>query len=454
MNCEKEKYSSQEIFEHLPVLKALRIMAVPTIMSQIIVLIYNMADTFYVGRANNPYMVAGASLILPVFNICLALAGLAGIGGGTLISKLLGEHREEEAKKVSAFSIWLSIFIAALFSIGMAVFMHPILMLLGAGEYTYRYAMEYASCVIIAGGIPTVLSNVLSNLLRSTGVSKEAGFGIMIGGLLNIILDPIFMFVLLPDGYELLGAGIATCLSNLLACLYFFRVIFRLHGQNVITFSLKQGLPDAKSIGAVFNIGIPSAVSTLLFDLDYVVIDKLMAAYGDISLAAIGIVLKAERLPLNVGIGICQGMLPIVAYNYSSGNRTRTHDTIRYSVIAGLFTAAVSIFLYELSAVKILHIFINDPQTVALGADFLRIRCLATPLMFLSFFTVHLFQAFGQGSKASFLGIMRWCAFNIPMLFLLNAVFGMYGLVWSQLTADIFTVILSFQVYRKHFNKL
>ena len=105
MNCEKEKYSSQEIFEHLPVLKALRIMAVPPIMSQIIVLIYNMADTFYVCRANNPYMVAGASLILPVFNICLALAGLAGIGGGTLISKLLGEHREEEAKKVSAFSI-------------------------------------------------------------------------------------------------------------------------------------------------------------------------------------------------------------------------------------------------------------------------------------------------------------------------------------------------------------
>ncbi len=147
------------------------------------------------------------------------------------------------------------------------------------------------------------------------------------------------------------------------------------------------------------------------------VIDKLMAAYGDVSLAAISIVLKAERLPLNVGIGICQGMLPIVAYNYSSGNRTRTHDTIRYSVIAGLFTAAVSIFLYKLSAVKILHIFINDPQTVALGANFLRIRCLATPLMFLSFFTVHLFQAFGQGSKASFLGIMRWCAFNIPMLF-------------------------------------
>lgn len=454
INCKKRKYNSQEIFEHLPVLKTLRIMAIPTVMSQIIVLIYNMADTFYVGRANNPYMVAGASLILPVFNICLALAGLAGIGGGTLISRLLGENRIDEAKKVSSFSIWLSVLVAALFSLGMAVFMHPILMLLGAGENTYRYAMQYSFCVIIIGGIPTVLSNVLSNLLRSIGVSKEAGFGIMMGGLLNIILDPVFMFLLLPEGFELLGAGIATCLSNILSCIYFFRIIFKLRSHSVITFSFNEGLPESKSISAVFNVGIPSAITTLLFDLDYVVIDKLMVAYGDISLAAIGIVLKAERLPLNIGIGICQGMLPIVAYNYSSGNHKRMHDTIRYSAITGLITAAASIFMYELSATNILKLFINDPQTVALGTDFLRIRCLATPFMFISFFTVHLFQAFGQGDKALFLGVMRWCAFNIPMLFLLNAFFGMYGIVWSQITADVLTVALSLWVYKKNLKHL
>ncbi len=449
MNIRKQNYDSTEIFESLPVLEALRIMAVPTILSQIIILIYNMADTFYVGRVNNPYMVAGASLILPVFNICLALAGLAGVGGGTLISRLLGENRPEEARKVSVFSIWLSVFVTALFSVGMLTGMRPILTLLGAGENTYRYAMQYAFCVIVIGGIPTVLSNVLSNLLRSVGVSKEAGFGIMMGGLINIVLDPIFMFVLLPDGMELLGAGIATCVSNCLACLYFFRVIFRIREHSVITFSPKAGLPEAKSIRSIFQVGVPSAIATFLFDLDYVVIDKLMVAYGDVSLAAIGIVLKAERLPLNVGIGICQGMLPIVAYNYSSKNFRRMHDTIRYSRNIGLITAAVSIVLYELSAVYIMRFFIADAETVALGADFLRIRCLATPLMFLSFFTVHLFQGFGQGSKALFLGVMRWCAFNIPMLFLLDAVFGMYGIVWSQVTADVLTVALSVWVYRR-----
>ncbi|WP_314724557.1 MATE family efflux transporter [Enterocloster bolteae] len=451
----KQKLERREIFENLPVPKALKIMAVPTIISQIIVLVYNLADTFYVGRTNNPYMVAGASLILPVFNITLSLASLTGIGGGSLMARLLGEKQENEAKRVCSFSIYISLLVAAFFSIGMAVLMKPLLSLLGAGENTYQFAMQYALMVIVIGGIPTVLSNVLSNLLRSIGISKEAGFGITMGGLVNIVLDPLFMFVLLPEGNEILGAGIATCLSNCIACIYFLYVIHKIKRQDpqsVISFSLRAGLPAKQSISAVFNVGIPSALATLLFDLDYVVIDKLMAAYGDIPLAAIGIVLKAERLPLNVGVGLCQGMLPLVAYNYASGNHKRKNDTIHFSRKVGLITSAVSIALYEIAAVYIMRLFIADVETVALGTDFLRIRCLATPLMFMSFFTVYLFQAFGEGNKALFLGIMRWGVFNIPMLFLLDTAFGMYGIVWSQITADILTVALSLYVYHRYKN--
>lgn len=312
------KTDSKEIFESLPVSKALRIMALPTVVSQIIVLIYNLADTFYVGQTNNPYMVAGTSLILPVFNITLSLAGLTGIGGGSLISRLLGGNKKEEAKRVSSFSIYLSIIITALFSAAMAVFMEPILKLLGAGDNTYLYARQYAFCVIVFGGVPTVLSNVLSNLLRSVGVSRQAGIGITMGGLINIVLDPLFMFVILPKGNEILGVGIATCLSNCIACIYFFCVIYKIRRKSVISFSVKTGMTEGESISSIFNVGIPSAIATLFFDLDYIVIDKLMVAYGDVSLAAIGIVLKAERLPLNVGIGLCQGMMPIVAYNYSA----------------------------------------------------------------------------------------------------------------------------------------
>lgn len=448
------KADQERIFESLPVPSALRVMIVPAVISQLIVLIYNMADTFYVGQTNNPYMVAAAALILPVFNITLCLAGLAGIGGGALISRLLGENREEEARRVSVFSLYLAILIAAVFALGMGIFMKPLLNLLGAGENTYEYARQYAFCVIVAGGIPTVLSNVLSNLIRSIGYSRQAGTGIVLGGLLNIALDPLFMFVLLPHGYEVLGAGAATCLSNCIACVYFIVVVCRMGKESIVTFHPKAGRPERESIAAVFTVGIPSAVATLLFDLDYVIIDKLMVSYHDLALAAIGIVLKVERFPLNVGIGICQGMMPLVAYNYAAGNKKRMEDTIRISRMLGLAIAGISILLYEIFAVQFIRLFISDAQTVEMASAFLRIRVLATPLMFLSFFTVYLFQAFGMGKRSLFLGMMRWLVFNIPMLFLLNAVFGMYGIVWSQVTADTLTVILSFYIYRKYKPKL
>lgn len=446
----KARGSQDDIFRDLPIPTALRMMVFPAVISQLIVLIYNMADTFFVGQTNNPYMVAATSLILPVFNISLCLAGLAGSGGGTLISRLLGRSEEEEARRVSVFSLWLGIAIAAVFALGIGMFMEPVLKLLGAGENTYQYARQYAFCVIVVGGAPTVLSNLLATLIRSIGRSRQASTGIILGGLLNIALDPLFMFVLLPDGYEVLGAGIATCLSNCIALLYFLVVVLRMGRGSIIAFSPKIGMPRRGNVLAVFAVGIPSAVTTFLFDLDYVIIDKLMVSYHDLALAAIGIVLKIERFPLNVGVGICQGMMPLVAYNYSAGNRKRTEDTIRLSRTLGLVIAAISILLYELFAVQFANIFISDPQTVELASQFLRVRVLATPLMFLSFFTVYLFQAFGRGRISLFLGATRWLVLNIPMLFLLNAIFGMFGIVWSQVMADALNVAISFYVYWKY----
>ena len=449
-----EQEKNKAIFESIPVPEAVRIMALPTIISQLIVLVYNMADTFYLGRTNNPFMVAGVSLILPVFNICLSLAGLAGIGGGALISRLLGAGDAKEAEKVSAFSISLAVVTTAVFSAGMLLFMIPILRLLGASGNTLTYAAQYSFCVIVLGGIPTVLSNVMANLLRSVGESGKAGFGIAMGGVLNIILDPLFMFVLFPKGYEVLGVGVATLISNCCACAFFTVTILRDQADTVLRFRLSNGLPRTENVRSVFTVGIPSSIATLLFDIDYIVIDKLMSGYGDIALAAVGIVLKVERLPLNVGIGICQGMMPLVAYNYSSGDRKRMFRIIRFSLITGLIVGALSVAMYEILAGGIIRLFIADPETVRLGTDFLRIRCLATPLMFMSFFTVYTFQGFGRGGRSLFLGIMRWAVFNIPMLFILNHFIGMYGIVWSQVTADILTVALSAFVYFSFRRKL
>lgn len=445
--------SNTEIFENIPVAKAVRMMAIPTVISQLIVLMYNIADTFFIGRTGNPYMVAGASLILPLFNITLSLSGLAGVGGGTLISRLLGIRKTEEAGKVFSFSVWLCTFTSLVFSICVFVFMHPLMYFLGAGADTYGYASAYAFFVICCGGIPTVLANTLSILLRSTGESAKAGFGITMGGIINIILDPLFMFVLFPEGMEITGAGVATCLSNCITCLYFIIVLVRIRKESVLHLYSPLRLPSGKSLGSVFLVGLPSSIATFLFDVDYMVIDRLMAGYNDIALAAVGIVLKAERLPLNIGIGICQGMIPIIAYNYSAKNYNRMNDTRRYSLRLGLVCAAFSIMLYEIFAGQIMHIFISDPETVALGTGFLRIRVIATPLMFLCFFHVYLFNGFGKGWYSLFLGVTRWLVFNIPMLFILNRLIGIYGLVWSQSAADILTVLLSVIVYRRYEKK-
>lgn len=385
--------TQEELFSSLPVPVALRRMILPAAISQIIVLIYNMADTFYIGRTDNPYMLAGASLILPVFNMLLCLASLAGIGGGTLISRLLGAGQPQEARKVSTFSFYLAILLSLAFSVGLGVFMDQTLRFLGATDSFLLYARQYSFCVIV------------------------------------------------------LGVGIATLLSNCVACLYFLGIFYRIRRTSVLTPNPTVGLPQAGNMAAVFGVGIPSAVASLLFDLDYVVIDKLMVAYSEVALAAIGIVLKVERLPLNVGIGICQGMVPLVAYNCAAGNEKRMNRVIRLSLGTGLAVAAASILLYEAFTPWIVRVFISDSATVQLADTFLRIRILATPLMFLSFFTVYIFQGFGNGRISLFLGVMRWAVFNIPMLFLLNHLVGMYGIVWSQITADVLTVALSAWVY-------
>ena len=450
MTAARKIRDNTEIFERMPVARAVRTMAVPTIIGQLIVLFYNIADTFFIGRVNNPLMVAGASLILPVFNICIALAGIAGVGGGAQISRLLGKHDPDNARHVASFSMWFSLMIGAVFALGVLLFMEPLLRLLGVGADTHDYARAYAMCVIVFGGIPTVMTNVLANLMRSIGESRKAGFGVTMGGVINIALDPLFMFVLFPRGMEIVGAGVATCISNCLSCLYFIIMIKRLGLDRVLKLESPRVFPERAHLAKVFSVGIPSSIAGFLFDLDYIVIGRLMASYTNTAVAAVGIVLKAERLPLNIGVGICQGMVPIVAYNYSSGNYKRMREVIRFSRTLGIICAVAAITLYEIFAPYIMRFFIADTETVALGTSFLRARSLATVLMFLSFFHVHLFNSYGKGGYAFFLAVMRWVAFNIPMLFLMNRIFGMYGIVWAQLAADVLTVTLSFIVHQRY----
>lgn len=439
--------TTEELFRTMTVPQAVRTMAVPAVISQLIVLIYNLADTYFIGQTNNPAMVAGVSLILPVFNLTLALAGVFGTGGGALLPKLIAVDRKEEAARAAGYCVKLGAAVALGFSLVMLLFARPILLALGAGENTLQYAEIYVFTVLVLGGVPTVLSNVVSNLLRSLGLSREAGVGVALGGVLNIGLDPLFMFVLLPKGSEVLGVGIATLLSNLISCGYCLTIYFR--KQKVIRASLALPAPDLISRRAIINVGIPGAAGMLLFDLDYIVLDKLVSAYGDTALAAMGIVLKAERFPQQVGIGLCQGMVPLVAYSYALRDFRRIREIMAATLKAGIAVAVVSLTVYELFTHQIVELFIRESETLATGTAFLRVRSLAAVIMFFCFFAVFVYQGLGNGRRALFLAVFRWAVLNIPMLFVFNAIIGMYGLGWSQVVSDLTTVLVSFLILRK-----
>ena len=389
--------NNKEIFETMPMPKALATLAIPTIISQLITMIYNLADTFFIGKTNDPYKVAAASLAFVLFFVMNALSNLFGIGGGSLISRLLGQQKGEEAKKVCSFSFYGTIFITFIYSSVCYIFMEPLLYLMGASENTIGYASAYLLWVVVVGGIPSTLSMTMAHLLRSEGYAKQASFGLGMGGVLNIILDPLFMFVILEPGLEVTGAAVATMLSNVCSLIYFFVVFAKLRGNTVLTMSPKYIAAGSRYIGQIFAIGFPSALGSLLSCVANVVVNNLTAGYNDFALAAMGVVKKIDMLPMNVGMGLCQGMMPLVAYNYAAKNYERMRAASNCARIAGMAFAGLCIVVFEIFAGPLVKLFINETETLAYGIDFLRICCIATPVMICNFQMSYTFQAMVQG---------------------------------------------------------
>ncbi len=442
-----QEAKTKELFETMPVPRALAKMAIPAIVTQLITLIYNIADTYFIGQTDNPYMVAATSLVLTVFLMLTALSNLFGVGGGTLVVRLLGQKREDEAEKAASLSLIMALGASALFSVLGFVFMNPLLRVLGASDNTIEYARQYFFFVIVIGGIPTVLSATMSSMVRNIGHSSEAAFGLGMGGVLNVILDPIFMFVLLPSGYEVMGAAIATMISNVIAFIYFIIIYRRLTGSTVLKLPRKIERIESPSMKSLFSVGVPAAASVLLFDVTNIVINRLSSGYGDFQLAAMGIVMKIERLPLNIGIGICMGMTPLIAYNYAANNAKRMKGFFNTARIAGLAVAFCSVALYYVFAPFIIEAFISEAETIKYGTEFLRARCFATPLMFLSFNMVNYMQAVNKGKISLLLAVIRQLCLNIPIVLLLNYFFAMQGIIWTQAVADFFNVIASYVIY-------
>lgn len=463
----KNIVSKQALFETVPVPKALMTMALPTVISQLINLVYNMVDAIFIGMTGDPYKTAAATLAFTIFMMTVSLANLFGIGGGSLMARLIGKGENDKAKAVCAFSFYGAIVISLLYSLIIGLFLEPILWFLGASEQTLTFAKQYIWLVVIVGNFPNILANVIAHLLRNTGYSRQASFGLSLGGILNIALDPLFMFVLLPSGMEVVGAALATLIANVVSCVYLLIVQARLTGKAPVSMRPHDmRMLEKAELKAIFAVGVPSAILTALADVANMVLNFLMAAHGDLELAAVGIVIKASRLPNAINIGICQGMLPIVAYNYSSGNHKRMDDVIRASRISGLVIAAVTLVLYEIFALPICKVFLVTKQenaaealaTVTMAATFLRLRSIASIPQFLNYNTSFCMQAMGNGTGTLLHACMRELVFYVPFMYLFDSLFGTNALAGAQIAGElcgaVFALVYFTQWKRRHLRRL
>lgn len=437
-----DKDKERDLFETAPVHKAVAALAIPSIISQIVSIIYNLADTFFIGQLGNPYMVTAVTLVYPWFNILTALGNLFGIGGSSLISKMLGSENHKNVKYVSAFSFYGGIAATFLFSLCSLIFRAPLLKILGASAENFQYASTYLMWVVVLGGIPTMLNMTLAHLLRIEGYAKKASAGIMFGGVLNIILDPILMFGI---GMGFIGSAVATAFSNLASALFFLIVFYQLRNKTAMSlfirsFSMRFAIP-------VFSVGIASALTTALANASNMVIVKLASGYGDIPLAAYGIVKKIDLFPLGVCMGLCQGFMPLVGYNYAAKNYKRMRQISVFSWKAALIIAASFVICFLCCATWIVQAFIQDTQTGTLGAAFLRIACLAVPLTAVNALIIYTLQAMGKGIQSAVLTICRQGLLNIPCLLLMNWLVGLYGMIWTQLIIEALMLPVTLGMY-------
>lgn len=418
------------IFETYSPARALAAMVIPTVVSQIIFVLYNLADTWFVGLTNNADMVAAVSLCLPVYTLLSAVSNLFGIGGASVIARALGCQETARAARTFSVAFWSALLVGALYAGIMLFFGQPLLMRIGGDSHDIGYAVSYSLWAIVIGGIPTILQACLGHLIRSAGFSTQASFGMVLGALLNIALDPLFMFVILPSGQEIVGAALATTLSNCASLAYFLFFIFR-HKGSVFSLSPKLLARSGQAEKEVFICGLPGFCMVAMAMFSNCILNAQISALGSAAVAGLGIVRKIDQLAYAVNQGITQGMLPLAAYSYSAGQEKRMWSIVGFATLISEAFSLLCTGTSLLFPAQLVEIFIKDPATVQFGARFLRILCLAIPIYTLTFVVIAVFQAAGKGAEAFVLSILHKGTLDIVFMFLLLRTGSLVNLLWA-----------------------
>ena len=448
-----EDAQKTELFESMPIPRAVMKLAIPTVLSSLVMVLYNLADTYFVGMLNNAVENAAVTLAAPLLLAFNAVNNLFGVGSSSMMSRSLGKKDYETVYRSAAFGFYCSIFAGLLFSIAYTVFQVPLLNLLGATEETLGATIGYARWTVTFGAVPAILNVVLAYLVRAEGAAMHASIGTMSGCFLNILLDPIFI---LPWGLNMgaEGAGLATFLSNCVACLYFFVLLYVKRGRTYVCVNPKMFSFKRHIVVGVCAVGIPASIQNLLNVTGMSVLNNFTSAFGSNAVAAMGIAQKINSVTVQIALGLSQGIMPLISYNYASGNIKRMKKTFFFTARIALVFLVLMEIAYYAGARTWVGLFMQDQQIVEYGSRFLRGFCLGMPFLAIDFLAVGVFQACGLGKNAFLFAILRKVVLEIPALFILNALFPLYGLAYAQFAAELVLAIAAVIVLARLFRRL
>ncbi len=424
-------------YVEMPVYRAIMENALPAIAAMIMVLIYNLADTFFIGRTNDPYQVAAISLCSPIFMLCVSLGTIFGIGGTSLISRVLGEGNSRKAKQICSFCFYGGIAGGLLLSAAIFLFSTPLLHLMGAKELSFDYAREYL--LIIALSCPfSVVSNSYNNILRSEGRSREAMGGQILGNLVNIILDPIFISGL---NMGITGAAVATVIGNVCGAVYY--LIYFLRGKSALSIRIRDFSARNGIAAGVFSIGVSAALGSFLMSTSQIVANQQMMQYGDLAVAGYGVAGKINMIVGAVCVGLGQGVQPLIGFCVGSGNRKRFRELVSASLVIALGAGLLMTVAVLVLRKPIVAAFLQEPQASGYAVTFTTIL-LCTGFLFGVFYVMaSILQAMGKGPASLVVNLSRQGLVFLPALFILKSILGINGIVWAQPVADVISVLIS-----------
>lgn len=443
--CEMEnnmKDKATELFKNAPIPKAVLVNIVPSIIGMVMVLIYNLADTFFIGQTGNAYMVAAVSIATPVFLLFMAIGMLFGIGGTSLISRSLGEGKREKAKKISSFCFWTGLVVGI---IGMCViwlFLDPICKLIGSSPDTDEYVKQYLG--IVAFGIPfLIISNSFSNIIRSEGNANKAMFGMMLGNLVNIILDPVMILGL---KWNVSGVAIATVLGNFAGMCFY--IIHLLSKKSILSINIKNYQVRDNVAKGVLLIGIPASLNSILMSFSNILVNNFMKKFGDMALAGLGVAMKVNMIAVILLIGLGTGIQPLLGYCYGAGNRKRFVGVLKFSLALAIGLSLIMTVICYFGAGPMVNAFLEDKEAYAYGMQFTRILIISGPILGILFVLINTLQAMGAALPSLILSISRQGLIYVPILFLFSKIFNSAKLIIAaQPVTDYFAVVIASVLY-------